>query len=589
MRKGLKFTKFAISIFAALIFLSSCAHITHPYIDASDPQKCQAFLSAKSFSNARACNQQLQSNYLDAMSNQANLSSWTGITLLPLTAYTSGLAIKGDNANKVTDFTLGGAAAFGLSSWLSKPDRAKIYGAGLVALQCALTASNGFDQDIVELDTKLMNVLALVTGVREARLDVDEDPSTKGKVDDALYEAELLLTNAEKLKLQFRQASVRLFDATRTINNQINIALASSVQSVSSLPGVIRGMTTVYSDLGSIYPTLKAPVGTDLGDRIGLESTDGKSLIELDDLVKQLLQATERLSIYLNAITPVPLTDQLEQCGVEPDSIVQPLSLSRNKITFASVTAAAQAIIVEGGSGQYVHDGGDEWFAIKQQSVFGPVFGVKPKSDANPEPGEYIILIRDTTGGRVPLTLVLLAQEQGGDREDDEAPIVTSGETCSGRNTLDNLSIGEEATCGDKEATTTIQAALTGAYPDLLDANPEFVDGDYGKNTRVAIERFLQDHDYLGSEINLLVIDALQQSGFELESERLQYTDMKKGIADFIKGHYPDVAGETSNEKIVAHFQVQTDLPATGFISDETLAKLCALEGSDNLQACASE
>lgn len=572
-------------LITSTLVVGGCAHLSNPYIDTKTDSSCTSFSTSKSFAQARACNESLQSTYIQAMSSQAELSTMTGLALLPLTAYTSGLAIKGGNATKVTDFTLAGAGLFGMSSWLSKPKRSEIYGTGLAALQCALTASNGFDQNLSGMTGLTANVRKLIIEVSDASADFNTNSLQTSEVNDAVFEARKQLVNAQKLNVQFTKAATKLYDATRTINNQINIALVNSVPSLASLPGVIQGMTQTYSDLAGIYPGLSAPASQGTDDSFNKENRDGvdddqkKKFDALRKLTTELKRATLNLTSYLAAMTPSPLGNQLEQCGVNTSSIITALSASQNKITFAGNTANTQTLVVNGGSGQYVHDGGNDNFEITQQSVFGPIFNIKPKSDGSAKLGDYSILIRDTSGGAITLALSIIANEAGSSSHDDGKPITSS---CSAEEKGLELNDYEQTLCGDEERVKEIQTILALAYPELNN-DSKFLDGNYGKGTKEALEVFAKDHDYLEQDINFLLTNALEDYSYATQSDPLNKDGHAKQLMDLIRSEYTQ---ETDDKKAVAAYQSQLEISVSGYIGETTYQSLCKDPRAKDLTVC---
>lgn len=591
------------SILITSLMLSGGCTLMNPYVDVRDTTNCQ---NVHSFPEARTCNELIQSKYIDAMGAQAHLSTWSGVTLIPLTAYVAGLSIKGASTNKIADFTLGAAGLFGLSSWLSNSERSTIYGAGLSALQCALTASNGFDissedqtslqQQITKFETQIKEVEAAATSLENEAAKLEENVSRQlSKTEQAVADANQLAANGQGLLIQYRRAGIRLHNATRAINNQVNIALGSSIQSIATLPNVIKGMTSVYSELDSNQNALS--IGGETDTKMDLENVKDRNFIAADNALKTALEELSKQSKILantiNRLTPEPATEQLASCGVNPDEVSPPLSLSPSTLTFTSGDNQTKTAVVEGGSEQYVADGNSDFFEIIQNSAFGPVFSVKLKQKAGT--GDHVILIQDTSGKKAALKVRITSANDTGSgvrsdnnsqqRDDKKEPVITF--SCFAVNQDKNpepltLSKGEQTLCGDKDKTEQLQTILLDRYSDLDDQG-EFTDGNYGNKTRKAIKRFLAEFPHLGSDITELVIGAIVASDYQKINISDNYIN---ALVASVKQKDPSLSGETDAHKVIQAFQNSSNLPAYGFIDENTFTAFCKTPESGAIEDC---
>ena len=154
-----------ILIGVLLSIMSSCSIFHGPYVDEEKIGDGPAFpcrLPADNMTAALKCSSEIKSRYVRNMGDQAMLATYTGIGLIPLTAYTIGLAAN-DNFSNVSDLAIGSAGGFALARWLATPERTQIYGLGLEAIQCVEEAVRPFmvvkakRDRFVELQNNLTN------------------------------------------------------------------------------------------------------------------------------------------------------------------------------------------------------------------------------------------------------------------------------------------------------------------------------------------------------------------------------------------------------------------------------------------------
>ncbi|MFC6673994.1 hypothetical protein ACFQDL_30820 [Marinobacterium aestuariivivens] len=260
--------------------LTACS-LLNPYVNSSelkfvDPkapdkesQPCSTL--PNDMQEAVNCAHVVQSKYVENMGEQAMLSSVSGVGLISLTAYTAGIAINDAHTTNVTDFALGASAIYGMSQWLSQPERTKIYGLGIKAVQCAVDASvpfqtnsanmKQFDTDVKNLRTQikytsrdLETVKVLLdsntqTVTKLTELDKAKVTSARQSIDEARTSA----TTAGQLIASYNHAPFELVATVNRINASVNAGLGDSIQSMSALPGTLSGILDMYSHLESGY------------------------------------------------------------------------------------------------------------------------------------------------------------------------------------------------------------------------------------------------------------------------------------------------------------------------------------------------
>ncbi|MBR9784278.1 MAG: hypothetical protein GYB34_07980 [Gammaproteobacteria bacterium] len=547
------------SLIAALSLGLSGCKLTNPYIDdaklvdSNTTKYCYPL--TENPSNAIACSSALKSEYIDGMDEQAALTSLTGIGLIPLTAFTIGFAANGESATKISDFALGSAGLFSLSNWLTSPERTRIYALGHQALQCAEQASMPFliasaTNEKRENDTN-------DTGLNEY---VDQLNTAMSAVNFALIPQSLLASEfaaaetealeakqqAAELATKFNQAPGALITHAQRINSAINLALTSSIQSLSALPNILNGMGDLYTNNKTFFNGFVPATETD--ESFGAESLPTEQQTKLTTQLEAIKVATKQLQYYVNSMSPKPSAKSLDSCGIDTTQLVGGLTATPTSLEFASNTIT-HSVSINGGSGTYVYEA-SSLFEIDQNTPFGGVFSIKIKKE-NAQNGNYFIKIKDSTGRTidVPMAIKSDAQPNNGGNEG------SSNETCA---LSGSLQAAEESLCTDKAKTLALQATLN-----AIEGISVGGDGDYGAETRAAIIAFAQQHEHLTDEVSELNIQAITDYQHQTKLDKTKLDTYLDSIG---------VSADRSNQisKIIAA-QSQLDLLETGFVGADLL------------------
>lgn len=406
--------RFTIAVLSASVFLTGC-QLTNPYID--DAQ----FVDSNSSSvctplttdaaTALSCSTQLKSKYLSAMGEQAELSTWTGIGLIPLTAFTIGFAANGESASKISDFALGTAGLYSLSSWLSTPERTKVYALGHQAIQCAeqvslpLLVNSKTGSANIKLNVKTLDkILASAS----ALLKQEGDTKNKVLLGSAINEAKIVKSKAFALTRRFDLAPSALVATSQRINSSLNLALSDSVQSLSALPSILNSMGDLYSsnkESINAYIPLEPDNDDDKKQGEQEDKSEEQKHQDIQSLVKELEEATFQLQSLVDSHTPEPSESTLKSCGIDTTNIMHGLSMTPTNLEFIANDINVKSISINGGTGKYGYDS-DSIFEITQPAAFGGILQIKLKN-TSATPGSYFIKVHDSAGRTMNIQVII--------------------------------------------------------------------------------------------------------------------------------------------------------------------------------------
>lgn len=557
----------ALSTALAISGLSGCKLI-NPYIDeaklvdsdGNDLNLCQPIGSAPD--SAIKCTRKLKSEYISGMGEQAELTSLTGLGLIPLTALTIGFAASGDSASKISDFALGSASVYSLSAWLSSPERTRIYALGHQAMQCAEQVSMPFLVNAglnKELETNKLGLndyvgdLNSILSAAEVSFVQAKQSSIKSEFEAAKIEASEVLQNAAALDIKFKQAPGALIVNAQRINSAVNLSLTNSIQSLSALPSILNGMGELYSNNKASF-TGFMPVteesGSDL-DAQGLGQIDARATIDFEEQLNNVKNAIKHLKYFVSSMTPLPATATLESCGVDTSKLVGGLTVNPTHLEFSS-SKITHSISTNGGSETYVYEASEKLFEVNQNTPFGGVFSIKLKSEPQ-DNGNYFIKIKDSTGRAIDVPIAI--KKATAKTVNNEATISGSQENCA---LSDSLQADEAELCFNEDKTKAIQQALNS-----IDSISIKDDGDYGEDTRKALLAFTNLHVHLDSGVSSLniqaVLDFYHESQLRAEDLRSYLKDL--GVLD----------SESNKIEKVQEAQQQSSIPETGFVGPDLL------------------
>ena len=386
--------------------------------------------------------------YRQGMGDQANLSTWTGVVLIPLSAATVALGIQGGHTNAITNLALGGAATYGLSSWLSSPNRSLIYAEGIGAMNCAKQVmlpyyvSKPWMEEFSNALTKLSNQgstlatqlakLRALTSTLEGLIPIgandDQVKKAKALADDVTH---LLATTAVTrgngfvLKRRLELAGQTLVFAVDRIAGEVDKALLSTVPSLTALSGIIASLNPA-ADMFRQAPTPAVPE-TQPKDDVPkfLAETDespevkearaalSAKVLEVEFTFASLASAEATVSAaVVNFEQPIS-TAALKQCGVSEKDIIKPLRVQpSNHVTMTA--GETKSVFLTGGSGQYAATATGE---VKGLTVTQPIplgEAVQIATTSETPDTTTSVLVKDVAGQSAIIELTITTTDKGG-------------------------------------------------------------------------------------------------------------------------------------------------------------------------------
>jgi hypothetical protein len=344
------------------------------------------------------------SDYRKGMGYQAYLSSFTGVTLIPLAAVTIALGIQGGHTNSVTNLALGGAAVYGGSSWLSSPNRSLIYSAGIQAVNCAKMVMLPYSVDQTWMSNFNTN-LNLLTSLG-ADLTIRRDNLQKSSESDD-SEAQVLVDNATDLlkstavtrqngyalKRRLELAGQTLVFTVDRIDGEVGKALLSTVPNLEALSGIIAGMGPSADMFRQV--SQKAEPGPEIKD---FQNNLAKTKEGVRNAIIELAKAESIVRGAVDSFDHSIPESVLQQCGVSEKDIIKPIRiLPGPKVTITP--GVTSTVFLSGGSGKYVIAKTDDikGLEVSQPVPLGETVRIETTTGINEKP-ETKILVKDTAG-----------------------------------------------------------------------------------------------------------------------------------------------------------------------------------------------
>jgi hypothetical protein len=518
-----------------MLLTSGCASLFNPHLrlnPVSNPNMSQAITYADEVIDA----------YRKGMGEQSKLTSWTGVVLIPLAAATIGLGIQGGPTNAITSMAVGGVAAYGLSTWLSSPNRSMVYAEGISAINCAKqvmlpdyvsdTWAQEFSSALTELSTQgeiLTTQLAELHALTSALegLTTAQDPQVEAakaladSVTRLLADTAVTRQNGFVLKRRLDLAGQTLVFAVDRIAGEVDKVLLKTESSLSALTGIIANLSPA-ADMFRQVPTPAVAEPQKKAEetiKIGAQSlVDAKPEVrdartglktkaqEVEKTIVSLARAEGTVRAAVENFEQPISTAALKQCGISENDIIKPLRvLPDNEITMTA--GETTTVFLTGGSGQYAATATGE---VKGLTVSQPVplgEAVRIATTTETPATETNVLVKDVAGQTAIIALTIGAAKKegadGGPR--DGTTTLTPFEQGLG---LDDI--------------RQIQTALRICNdPDDLT-----IDGVLGENTRAAAKKCSKvasetlDEDKVTALTNEYLVEGLPKPGRVTEFER---------------------------------------------------------------------
>jgi hypothetical protein len=386
--------------------------------------------------------------YKDALGNQAQLSSWLGIGLIPVAAFATGLAVTGSSSKAVVETTLTGVAGYGVGTWLYSKPYQRAWVTGYNATCCAISAviplayvddrKADIKANIDLYDASRQEVFekadALETKIRAAVgqgvvKTTDEVVLRANKriqdVKELVNSADVTRTNALKMLGKADTAGLELKEAVDRIAGQVSGLLVDVAPDIQALSSIIGGLAQSYRTFASVPEALKPPAKVQAQGAQPQLKPIIDALSDLDLAVRNLMTAQQKLSDDVALVANTTPFETLRACGVSAEQVSVPLSLDPpGPVTFEAGKAATKAELIRGGAAPFsvVLQANLTDLVVQQTEAFGPVFKVQV-SDKTPV-GQVPVLVSDRSGNKLLITVAIEAKTPG-----PEAPKAPDGGT----------------------------------------------------------------------------------------------------------------------------------------------------------------
>lgn len=394
---------------------------------------------------ARQYGERVKTQYRKALRDQAELTAWLGIGLIPLSAAAIGLGARAVAPDAVLALGLGGAAAFGTATWLVNRPRQAAYVAGIKAVTCAEAAIAPLDLDQAEItglgdnlntlsdEMPKVEMQAAILSEKADELERDlarlRSTSREGVKHhfDLLAEARGELASARSLVASAESAyvsGVELRRVVTAVGQRLAVAIDKVVDTVDgiivetqrdpqALSAIISGLGGSYKSFTAVPEALKpstgkaaAPAGPQskvpeeqnlLAQLDRDNAAVAGALSALRQEVTRLSKARREVAAVVNTVsTNLPL-QALEGCGVKTGDVVTPLAIDPAG-PFEVVRSFTVGFTAKGGLSPYwatVRGPGDG-LTVTPVAPSSPAFHATAAKDA--AIGTYVVSVIDATG-----------------------------------------------------------------------------------------------------------------------------------------------------------------------------------------------
>lgn len=357
-------------------------------------------------------------NYHNAIGNQARLSSWLGVGLIPIAAAATGLGITGGPAVAITALGLSGATGYGIGTWLTSKPSQRAWAAGYKWTSCAVDvmlpllpiertlgtskAQDDFKMHIEAIGTNIDKVVSAISNLnvqldkadkaandKKLAENVEEAKAARAEAIAMIASARLAETKARELYVDVYTAGRRLKEAVDRISGQVSAALIENAPDLQALASIIGGLGPSYGQFIHIADSLKKTPP----DKSKLRNGKTKNLVEVADLrgaITALNSTTETLNGSVTRVAgPVNMVvgrkplETLKECGVSTEPIAIPMTIDPPGPINIDDGCTATTVYreIKGGASPYsvTLPATAASMTVRQTSLFGPAFFIETK------------------------------------------------------------------------------------------------------------------------------------------------------------------------------------------------------------------
>ena len=353
--------------------------------------------------------------YRKKLGENAALTKWMGIGLIPLAAAAAGVGVTGASTDAFTALSLTGAAGLGLATWLdSKPEQRALV-VGYNATSCAVdavlpltyvrTSGKSPNMDVNGLDTKI--------GAVERRIATLEDlikgktNTLKVKAGKKVGEAKKLVASARKVSSKARKLDLealisgrKLKEAVDRIAGEVSGIIVENAQDIAALGRIIDGLSQAYGKIAKISETIAPKKADDKKVTPEFANKITENLEDLETEITALSTAANAIAAVVNVVADAKPIAALKACGVDEKSLVKGISIDpAGPIEITEKQPTAKPFSVTGGRSPYgarVVSQIQNAPTVEPVELFGPAFVIHASKET--PKGVYTVFVSDGSG-----------------------------------------------------------------------------------------------------------------------------------------------------------------------------------------------
>jgi hypothetical protein len=387
-----------------LALLSGCSVLN---IDVQpDAAVTTAYLADPSLDNAINYANELRSEYFNKVNIDAELTTGSGLALIPIGALALFYGISGASKDVPLALGIGGAGLYTGASFLHSQPRQLIYAAGANAVTCAIAIMDPLSLSSAEWSAFQADILALVRDTSALRQALNPFVDRVGpEIDYAktvLARAEATIDQANRTNAAIAQAGRTLFNSVQMIRGLVNRAIISNQPNLDVLMASLGGALPLRA--AQIAPGISGRLPKGAGVFHALPN-ELEAAAQLQVAVQNAEVSIARVKLVIDRIGPGPSADTLKACTNGISGAALPFTvLPTTDLQFAAKATTVQtaAIVLSGGQSPYssnfvgVLPGKAVSAALTYDSGGAGIITVTVPPDA--ESGDYTLSVADKSG-----------------------------------------------------------------------------------------------------------------------------------------------------------------------------------------------
>jgi len=377
----------------------------------SDTPKVMSF-QRPTFEEALAYAQTGLDQFESRINAEGRLIQIEGLSIIGLLGGTSAALTNGVSTTPLATATVAGNTLTAGLGFLSSRPRMFIYALGAKAITCSMrVALTGtpipFEKDSKSAENKLVDLLQTQSAGR-AKLN---DAARRLNQDIAAINAETdeAARIGQSALMTLRVSGAALAASIDDIRAAVNGMLITTTPDAATLSNAIAGVQTAINQAKQMTATPVTDPPETKVDAATLRALPSSNLQELKD--KLAATNAEIIARYQAIVDAPPANDQLKQCGVLDENILNPLETRPEAHAFeisGSGDALLRDVMVFGGSGNYAVEFRDRAANDDARKV---IVEHEPRERSfrivvgqNAPPGDYLVRVDDTDRANTDVT-----------------------------------------------------------------------------------------------------------------------------------------------------------------------------------------